>query len=374
MRKLYKFRFYPTAAQEEYFRNVFGSTRWVYNKILTWRYSIWETEKRFVGFAEASRKLTELRSMLENAWLAEIPYMPLQQAVRDQDKAYTNFFKRRAKKPTFRTKRDTQTIRYCGGAFYCKKGIVRVAKLKQPLKVKWSRELPSTPTSVHVTKEASGRYYITFTCEVHEKRLPDHNTKIGIDVGITTYATLSTGEKVDNPRHLIASERKLKKLQKKLSRQKKGSSNHSKTRARLAKIHAKIRDSRCDFIHKLTRRIVNENQVICIESLRISSMVKNHKLAKHIQDATWGAFVVLLTQKAKEAGRQLYKIGQYEPSSKKCHVCGSVMKTLPLSVRMWDCPSCQTRHDRDTNAALNILHIGLPWANAERFKAGLPAL
>ena len=234
-----------------------------------------------------------------------------------------------------------------------------IAKSKEPLNIRWSRELSSEPSSITISKDRAGRYHVSMLCEFEPKPMPISNKAVGIDLGLTDLFITSDGEKSGNPRHTRRYEKKLAYLQRKMAKKQKGSSNRVKARLKVARLHAKIADCRKDATHKATRKLINENQVVACETLAAGNMMKNRKLAKHIADANWGEFVRQLEYKAEWAGRTIAKVDRFFPSSKTCSNCGFKNKVMPLSVREWDCPECKAHHDRDINAAINIKTAGL---------------
>jgi putative transposase len=275
--------------------------------------------------------------------------------------AFKNFFEGRAQYPTFKKKQNDQSATYASNAFKWDGKDLTLAKMDTPLAIRWHRCLPkgSKPSSVTISKDCANRYFISILVEDEIKPKPVTHQMVGLDLGIKSMVALSTGESVGNPRYFAKDEKKLAKAQRQHARKKKGSKNRNKARMIVAKIHARINDRRRDYQHKLSTRIVNENQVICVESLAVKNMVKNHCLAKAISDVGWGEFVRQLEYKSKWYGRTLVKIDQWYPSSKTCHACKHVLDSLPLDIREWVCPECGVVHDRDTNAALNILAEGL---------------
>ena len=234
-----------------------------------------------------------------------------------------------------------------------------MAKSKEPLAIRWSRPLPCEPSTVAISKDAAGRYFVSCLCEFEPERLPITPKMVGIDLGIKDLFVTSNGHKEGNPRYTAKYAARLALAQRRLSKKKLGSANRAKAKAKVARIHAKISDCRLDKLHNLSRTLINENQVVCVESLKVKNMIRNPKLAKHIADASWGEFVRQLAYKGEWAGRSVVAIDQYFPSSKRCSCCGYTLSKLPLSVRDWECPECGARHDRDINAAKNILAAGL---------------
>ena len=361
--RAYKYRFFPTKAQEALLRRTMGCVRLVYNKALDARTKAWYERSARVQYKETSSFLTDWKKTEDLDFLNEVSCVPLQQCLRHLQKAFANFWGKRAKYPRFKAKRNGGSAEFTKSAFKYRDGNLWLAKCKEPLPIVWSRFLPEgcSPSTVTVKLEPSGRWFVSllvddYTVEV----LPPTDKKVGIDVGISSLLTTSDGEKIANPKHFNRLYKKLKAAQKELSRKTKGSSNRDKARLKVAKIHSRIRDTRTDFLHKLTTKLVQENSLIAIEDLAIRNMVKNPKLARSISDTSWGEFFRQLEYKYDWYGRQLVKIDRFFPSSKRCNHCGFVMSKLPLSVRSWDCPSCQTKGiDRDINAGKNILAAGL---------------
>jgi len=295
-------------------------------------------------------------------FLNEVSCVPLQQGLRNLQKAFTNFWAGRAKYPNFKKKRNGGSAEFTRSAFKWKDGQLWLAKCREPLPIRWSRTLPENcePSTVTVRLDASGRWFVSLLVEDHRvKTLPQLDKAIGIDAGVTSLIATSNGEKIANPKHFKRLKRKLRQAQKALSRKVKGSNNREKARQQVARIHAQIADARKDFLHKLTTRLVRENQTIVVEDLAVKNMMKNHKLAQAIADASWSELVRQLEYKCQWYGRLLVKIDRWFPSSKRCGHCGHVVDKLPLNVREWNCPECGTHHDRDINAANNILAAGL---------------
>lgn len=357
--RAYRFRFYPTDEQATLLAQTFGCVRFVYNSILRWRSDEYYQGKAKVGYPEACTKLTALKKQPELDFLSHVSSVALQQSLRNQQAAFKNFFDGRAKYPTFKSKKHKQSANLTRSAFKYKDGSIYIAKSKEALDIRWSRLLPSEPISITISKDCAGRYFVSCLCEFENQVLPKSNTSIGVDVGITHLLATDTGSKIDNPRHTARYAKKLAAAQKRMSRKKLGSANRAKARLKVARVHAKISDCRLDNLHKLSRKLINDNQVVCVESLRVKNMIKNPKLAKHISDASWGEFVRQLEYKADWAGRTVSKIDQFFPSSKRCSSCGYTLPFLALDTRRWVCPECKTDHDRDINAAINIKTAGL---------------
>ncbi|MEH2380251.1 MAG: RNA-guided endonuclease TnpB family protein [Nostoc sp.] len=359
--KAFKYRFYPTQSQETLLRRTMGCARLVYNRALAARTEAWYERLERVGYAETSKMLTGWKKQEDLQFLNEVSCVPLQQGLRHLQTAFTNFFAGRAKYPNFKKKHHGGNAEFTKSAFKWKDGKVFLAKCSQPLPIVWSRQLPegAEPSTIQVLLSPSGRWTVAMLVDVEIETLPESPNQIGLDLGITSLMALSNGEKIANPKTFKAKRRKLRRATKALSRKKKGSNNRHKARLKVAKVHAEISDARNDFLHKLTTRLVRENQVIAVEDLSVKNMVKNKKLALSISDASWGETVRQLEYKCNWYGRTFVKIDRWFPSSKRCGHCGHIVDKLPLNIREWDCPKCSTHHDRDVNAAKNILAAGL---------------
>jgi putative transposase len=363
IKRAYRFRFYPTPEQEEILARTFGCARFVYNHMLRLRTNAWFERQERIGYHETSAMLTKLKQQPEYAWLNDVPSVPLQQALRHLQAAFVNFFSGRANYPRFKRKDDQQSAEYTRSAFRwdAEKREIRLAKMSEPLTIRWSRMLPKAAklTTVTVSKDPAGRYFVSLLCDDCVAPKPAAQGSVGIDLGLTHFAILSTGEKIAAPKTFRKYEAKLVKLQRRLAKKQNGSNRRAKARLKVARLHAKIADARRDFLHKLSTRLINENQVIAVESLSVSNMQKSRRLAKPISDASWSEFLRQLEYKAKWYGRELIGIDRWYPSSKRCSVCGHIVSKMPLNVRQWTCPECGATHDRDVNAARNILAAGL---------------
>ena len=361
--RAYKYRFKPTAEQENLLRRTMGCVRLVYNKALSARTKAWYERRERVQYKETSSLLTNWKKTEDLDFLNEVSCVPLQQCLRHLQKAFANFWGKRAKYPRFKAKRNGGSAEFTKSAFKYRDGKLWLAKCKEPLPIVWSRFLPNecSPSTVTVKLEPSGRWFVSLLVDDYSVEvLPPTKKQIGIDVGISSLLCTSDGEKISNPKHFNRLYKKLKLAQKELSRKTKDSSNRHKARFKVAKIHAKIKDARTDFLHKLTTRLVRSNSLIAIEDLAVRNMVRNRKLARSISDAAWGQMFRQLEYKCDWYGRKLVKIDRFFPSSKRCNHCGFVIHKLPLNVRKWDCPSCETKGiDRDINAGKNILAAGL---------------
>jgi putative transposase len=305
--------------------------------------------------------LTQWKKQEDLQFLNEVSCVPLQQGLRHLQTALSNFFAGRTNYPNFKKKRNGGSAEFTKSAFKWKEGQVYLAKCADPLPIRWSRQLPKgcEPSTITVRLEPSGRWSASLRIDdPSDETLLPVDRAVGVDVGISSLVTLTTGEKVANPKAFSKHYQKLTRAQKALSRKQKGSRNRDKARLKVARIQANISDSRKDHLHKLTTQLVRENQTIAVEDLAVKNMVKNHCLARAISDAGWAELVRQLEYKAKWYGRNLVKIDRWFPSSKRCGHCGYVVERLLLNVRQWDCPSCGTHHDRDINAAQNILAVG----------------
>jgi putative transposase len=314
-----------------------------------------------VTYADTSAALTVLKRESETAWLNAVSSVPPQQALRHLDRAFRTFFAGHATSPTFKKKHERQAAEYTTSAFRWDAQTLTLAKMDAPLRIRWSRPLPdrATPTTVTISRDTAGRYFVSIQIEEAIAALPATTRQVGIDLGLHDVVALDTGEKVGNPRFFQQDEKRLAKAQHRLAKKQRGSKNREKARRTVARLLARIADCRRDFTHKLSTRIIREDQTICVESLRVKAMVKHPTLAKAIHDVGWGEFVRQLEYKANWYGRTLIKIDRWYPSSKRCHACGHIVASLALEVRVWTCPECGSVHDRDVNAAQNVLAAGL---------------
>lgn len=360
-KRAYRYRCYPTAEQQHILARTFGCTRYVYNWGLRLRTDAYYQRQERLYYSDTSAAFTDMRRQPETAWLSEVAYIPCQQALRHLDKAFRNFFDGRAKYPNFKKKRGPQAAEYTTSAFKWDGTSLILAKMTKVLPIRWSRPLPqeAKPTTITVTKDTAGRYFVSFLVEEDIAPLPVSPKTVGIDLGLHDVVTLSTGEKVGNEKFFTKDEKRLATLQRRHARKQKRSKNQEKARLKVARIHARIADRRRDFLHKLTTRLIHENQVLCVESLSVKNMVKNHHLAKAIEDVAWGELVRQLQYKAVWYGRSVVAIDKWYPSSKRCSNCGHILETLSLSTREWTCPECGVTHDRDVNAAVNVKAAGL---------------
>lgn len=366
MQLRYQFRLNPTPGQQAALARAFGCARVVFNDALVARQTAFETGAPYVTDATLSKSLTAAKKIPERAWLAEVSSVVLQQALADLNTAYRNFFQSvtgkrkgvRVAPPRFRSRKDNrQSIRFTRNARF---GVTAGAKLRLPkigdVAVRWSRDLPSEPSSVTIIRDAAGRYFASFVVEVHSEPLPQADSEVGIDLGLTTFAVLSDGKTVTSPRFLRNAERKLRKAQKALSRKQKDSSNRAKARLGVAKAHAKVGDTRRDWAHKQSTTVIRDNQAVYVEDLCVTGLART-RLAKSVHDAGWGMFTRMLEEKAARYGRTFARIDRWFPSTRLCSTCGVVGERKPLHLREWTC-ECGAVHDRDFNAAKNILAAG----------------
>lgn len=362
MKRSFKYRFYPTDAQAVELSRTFGCVRKVYNLALAARAEAWRASGERMGYGQTSAMLTAWKKTEELAFLAAVSSVPLQQALRHLQSAFVGFWGKRAEHPRFKSKRKSRaSAEYTRSGFRYAEGRVRLAKMDEPLDIVWSRPLPegAAPSTITVSCDRAGRWYVSLLCEDTPAPLPPTTSAVGIDAGLTALLTLSTGEKIPNPRHERKDRERLARAQRALSRKEQGSKNRIKARTRVARIHARIADRRRDFLHRLTTRLVRENQTLVIEDLTIANMMRNRRLARSISDAAWRELRSMLEYKTAWYGRELIAVDRWFPSSKLCSACGVIADALPLSVREWTCESCGTAHDRDGNAAVNLLAAGL---------------
>ena len=360
--KAYKYRIYPTEEQKVTLAKTFGCVRFVYNTALKAKTDAWSNEQRNMTYVQTSALLTEIKAKEEFIWLNEVSSVPLQQSLRNLQTAFKNFFDKRASYPKFKSKHDTyQSAKYVNTAYTFRDGVLKLAKDKEPLDVRWSRQLPKAAklTSITISKDSSNRYFVSIQVEDEVAKKKKLKTAIGIDLGVESFLATSNGDKVKSINVFRKSQAKLAKYQRRLAKKVKGSSGYQRAKLKVAKVHTKITDVRKDFLHKLSTKLINENQVICLEDLRVSNMVKNRRLSKVISDQGWFEFTRQLQYKADWYGRQVVFVDPFYPSSKRCFECGHVAQRLPLNIRKWTCSACNHEHDRDINASKNILAAGL---------------
>ena len=366
MQLRYQYRVYPTPGQQNRLAQAFGCARVVFNDALRARQVAYQAGLKLSDTDVQKLVVTEAKRTPERQWLGEVASVVLVQASQDARRPYRNWFdsmsgKRKGRKvgaPRFRSRKDNrQAIRLTRNGFSIRANRkLYVAKVGE-LKVAWSRDLPSEPSSVTIIKDAAGRYFASFVVETSDEPLPESQFEVGIDLGLTSFAVCSDGRVIDSPKFLRRAERKLRKAQQDLSRKQKGSKNRTKARVRVAKAHARVADSRKDWAHKLSTTLIRENQAIYVEDLCVTGLART-RLAKSVHDAGWGMFVRMVEEKAARYGRTVVKVDRFFPSSQLCSVCGAKDGPKPLSVREWTCRGCGAVHDRDLNAAKNILAEG----------------
>lgn len=359
MKIRYTYRIYPTKQQILHLEKVFGCCRYVYNRALSVRKEAWEERKESVSYNKTSALLTSWKRDPETVWLNEVSCVPTQQALRHLQTAFTNFFRKQNDYPVFKKKRDKQSAEYTQRAFKWNSinKCLTVSGIGK-LNVKWSRDFKSYPTTVTITKSPSGKYFVSLVLDEDIKPLPKTGETIGIDLGINNLASLSDGTKIDNPKFLSVKMKKLKKQQRILSRRQKGSERWNRQRLKVARLHEAIANSRKDYLDKLTTGLVRDFDTIAIEDLAVSNMVKNRKLSRAISEIGFYSFRQMLAYKCDWYGKELVVIDRFYPSTKLCNICGFKNQSLTLADREWICPECGAEHDRDHNAAINILAAG----------------
>ena len=357
--KGYKYRIYLNNVQTEYINSIFGSCRFVYNYFLEIRSNEWKDHKKSVSYTDTSRMLTLLKSKKDYDWLKACDSMALQESLKDLDKAYKNFFAKRGKYPKFKSKHNHEQsyrTRNVNNCIRIEGKYILLPKIGK-VRIRLSRSLKGRILNATVSKTPSGKYYVSLCIE--EELIPKCNAGgiVSIDMGITGFYTDSNGNKVENPKVLKKYEKKLAREQRRLSRKVKGSKNYEKQRLKVARVHEKIYDVRTDFLHKESTLLVSENQVIGIESLNVKGMIRNRHLAKSISDVSWSRFFEMLKYKSLEYGCEIVSVPVFYASSQICSYCGyKNIDVKDLSIRSWICPICGISHDRDVNAAVNILN------------------
>ena len=367
MQLRYRYRLYPSSSQRAALARAFGCARVVFNDALAARRDAYKAGLPYLTDAELSARLTAAKKTPERAWLGSVSSVVLQQALADLNTAYRNLFaslrgERKGRKvalPRFRSRKDRrQSIRFTANACF---RVTAGGKLRLPkignVQVRWSRGLPAAPSSVTVIRDAAGRYFASFVVETSPEPLLEVAAETGIDLGLTHFAVLSNGRKIASPKFLRRAERKLRAAQKALNRKRQGSRNRDRARVRMARVHAKVADSRRDWLHKESTRIIRENQAVYVEDLCVAGLART-RLAKSVHDAGWSAFTAMLEYKARKHGRTFARTGRFEPTSQVCSACGLKDGPKPLSIRQWTCAACGAVHDRDVNAARNVLALG----------------
>jgi putative transposase len=349
--------------QQQVLGRTFGCVRVVWNRTLAARQARWHLTGKGMSYAESDRAMTAMKKDPDLTFLNEVSCVPLQQVLRHQHRAFGAFFAGRARYPRFKTRRSRQSAHYTRSAFTMRGGELRLAKMSTALRYVWSwQDVDVTaldPTIVIVSRESDGRWYVTFTIDTDAHRpLAETGHAVGVDLGVANFAATSDGNKIANPRHLERKAKSLARYQRRMARCQQGSANRAKAAAKVARAHRKVRQARRDYLHRASTRLVRTADLIVIEDLNVSGMLRNRHLARAISDCGWGEFRRQLAYKCQRYGRRLIVINRWYPSSKTCSACGHRLVGLSLSTRQWRCPSCGTRHDRDINAAKNILAAG----------------
>ena len=356
--KTYKFRLYPNEKQEELLLKHFGCTRWVYNHFLCEHNEQYKNNEKTDNFYQQEKKLVELKKQEEYQWLNEVNAQSLLCSLRDLDNGFAGFFKQKKGYPTFKSRKDKNTFEV-PQHFKIENGRIFIPKFLEGIKVKIDRKVKGDIKHMTITKSKTGKYYVSILTVQERKELPKTGKSVGLDLGIKDLVITSDGQKFENNKYINKYEKEIKHEQRYLSHKTKGSKRYENQVIKIAKIYEKISNCRNDTLHKISYQIVRDYDTICIEDLNVKGMVKNHKLAKQIEDAGWGNFVRMLQYKSDWYGKKVVRIDRFYPSSKTCHICGEKNENLKLSDREWTCEHCGTTHDRDINASINILNEGL---------------
>ena len=360
VKRAYKFRFYPTEVQSLVLGRTMGCARFVWNWALAERTRAYRMHGKSLGYHDMSAMLTTFKKAPDTSFLQEVSSVPLQQTLRHQQSAFTNFFAKRARYPRFKSRQGRQSIEYTTNAFRWRDGRLYLAKMRDPLDIRLSRAVPDgSPSTVTVSRDPAGRWFVSMLFEDVMEPLDLTGAVVGLDLGLKSFAVTSDGDTIGHPQSLRKKEKRLARYQRTLARKQRGSANRDKARRKVARVHAKVADARRDFLHQESTRIVRTYDVIVVEDLAVKNMVRNHCLAKSISDSGWGEFRQFLDYKAQWYGKRLVVIDRFYPSSKTCSECGHLLASLNLGTRHWTCPDCGTLHDRDINAAKNILAVGL---------------
>ena len=357
MLKSYKYKIIPNEEQKVLLNKHFGSIRFIYNYFLNERKQEYETNKQTINYYDNAKSLTELKKQEEYSWLNEINSQSLQASLKNLDDAYNGFFKKRTKFPKFKSKHTKNSFKV-PQAVKIENGKLRIRKFKDPIDIILHRTFSGTIKQCTISKTPTDEYFVSILVETEHKKLEKTGKSIGIDLGLKDFVITSDGYKYKNNRYTKTYQTKLKKTQQHLSRKKKGSNKYKEQKLKVAKLHKKITNSRLDNLQKVSTELIKKYDAIILEDLNIKGMMQNHKLAKHIADASWSKFIELLTYKAEWNDKQIVKIDRFFPSSKTCNCCGYINQNLKLDMREWTCPSCHTKLDRDLNASKNILNEG----------------
>jgi len=356
--KAYRFRLYPTEKQEELLLKHFGCIRWVYNHFLYEHNEQYKNKEKTDNFYQQEKKLVELKKQEEYQWLNEVNAQSLLCSLKDLNNGFAGFFNQKKGYPTFKSRKDKNTFEV-PQRFKIENGKIFIPKFREGIKVKMDRKVKGEIKHMTIIKTKTEKYYVSITTIQEKKELPKTGKSVGLDLGIKDLVITSDGQKFENNKYINKYEKEIKHEQRYLSHKTKGSKRYENQVIKIAKIHEKISNCRKDTLHKISYQIVQDYDIICIEDLNVKGMVKNHKLAKQIQDAGWGNFVRMLQYKSDWYGKKVVRIDRFYPSSKTCHICGEKNENLKLSDREWTCEHCGTTHDRDINASINILNEGL---------------
>ena len=357
----YKFRIYPKPEVAELLVKWFGCSRYIWNWGLDRKTQYYKNTGKSLSYLQLAKELTLLKK--EQTWLKEAPSQPLQQVLKQLETAFARFFEKKSAYPKFKSKKNsTQSLQIPQG-FKIEGNKLYLPKLrKTPIKIKKHREIKGNIKRIVISMNKIGQFFVSIVTDYTPQKLPKSNNKVGIDLGLKHFLITSDGRKIPLPKWFKKTETLIKRVQRQLSRKQKGSKRYEKTRQRLAKLQLKISNQRLDYLHKLSKQLIDENQVIAVESLCVKGMIRNHKLSKYIANASWGIFLEMLKYKAEWYGRQIISVDRFAPTSKMCNKCGYIKQDLKLSDREWTCPRCGTHHDRDINAAQNILELALTTA------------
>jgi len=357
MLKSYKYKIIPNEDQKVLLNKHFGCIRFIYNHFLNERKREYETNKQTLNYYDNSKSLTILKKQEEYSWLNEVNAQSLQVSLKNIDDAYNGFFKKRTKFPKFKSKHTKNSFKV-PQAVKVEDGKLKIPKFKEPIDIILHRTFSGAIKQCTISKTPTNEYFVSILVETTHTATPKTGKSIGIDLGLKDFVITSDGYKYKNNRYTKTYQTKLKKAQQHLSRKKKGSNRYQKQKLKVAKLHKKITNSRLDNLHKVSTELITNYDVIFLEDLNIKGMIKNHKLSKHIADASWSKFITLLTYKAEWNDKKIIKIDRFFPSSKTCNCCGYINQNLKLDVREWTCPSCHAKLDRDLNASKNILNEG----------------
>ena len=353
--KAFKYRIYPDKKSAELLEQWFGQSRFVWNYYLHKRTVTYKNTGKGLSYNDIAKDLTQLKKQLEYSWLSECPSQALQQTLKHLDSAFKDFFSRGKGYPTFKSKKHSTSSLHFPQGFKILNKHIKLPKLSKPIRIKFHRGIKGNIRSVVITKTPAGHYYASILTDYEPRQLPKTKAKVGIDLGLKHFLITSDGSKYNMPHFINKSQAKITKLQRKLSRKQKGSNNRNKVRLKIAKLQEHIANQRKDFLHKLSTGLIRKYDLIATETLCVKGMIRNHKLAKHIANASWSTFLTMLEYKAKWYGRTILSVDRFAPTSKMCNNCGYIKQDLKLSDRTVTCPACGETYDRDINAAKNIL-------------------